>query len=70
MYSHKAGLNKGVSVHSLRHTFATTLLSESVPLPFIQALMRHKRSQTTSRYLHIQNNQLTEAFNKVRFERG
>jgi integrase/recombinase XerD len=68
LYSHKAGLNENVTVHSLRHTFATTLLSKSLPLPFIQALMGHRSSQTTSRYLHIQNNQLSEAFNKVSFE--
>lgn len=67
-YSKQAGLNENVTVHSLRHTFATSLLSKSMPLPYIQALMGHKSSQTTSRYLHIQNNELIEAFNKISFK--
>ncbi|EKD63025.1 MAG: tyrosine recombinase XerD [uncultured bacterium] len=69
-YSHKAGFNGRVTVHSLRHTFATTLLSEGLPLPYIQQLMGHRSSQTTSRYLHLQNNELIEAFNKITFEGG
>lgn len=69
-YSHKAGFNGDITVHSLRHTFGTTLLSEGVPLPYIQALMDHKSPQTTSIYLHFQNNQLSEAFNRVSFEGG
>lgn len=66
-YSRKAGLNGKVTVHSLRHTFATSLLSESMPLPYIQKLMGHRSPQTTSRYLHVQDNELSEAFNKVTF---
>lgn len=70
MYSRKAGFNGDVTVHSLRHTFGTTLLSEGVPLPYIQALMDHRSPQTTSIYLHFQNNELSEVFNKVSFEEG
>jgi site-specific recombinase XerD len=70
-YAKKAGLNKKVTVHSLRHTFATSLLSEAMPLPYIQKLMGHRSPQTTSRYLHVQDNELSEAFNRVTFgERG
>lgn len=64
-YSHKAGLNENITVHSLRHTFATTLLSEGMPIPYIQQLMGHRSSQTTSRYLHFQNTELIEAFNNI-----
>jgi site-specific recombinase XerD len=67
-YSHKAGFNGSVTVHSLRHTFASTLLDQGMPLPYIQALMGHKSSQTTARYLHFQNSELNEAFNRVIFE--
>jgi len=70
-YAKNAGLNKKVTVHSLRHTFATSLLSEAMPLPYIQKLMGHRSPQTTSRYLHVQDNELSEAFNRVTFgERG
>lgn len=68
VYSRKAGFNGDVTVHSLRHTFGTTLLSEGVPLPYIQALMDHRSPQTTSIYLHFQNNELSQVFNKVNFE--
>ncbi len=67
-YSHKAGLNGNVTVHSLRHSFASILLSQGMPLPYIQALMGHKSPETTSRYLHFVNSELTEAFNKISFE--
>lgn len=70
VYSHKAGFNGDVTVHSLRHTFGTTLLSEGVPLPYIQNLMGHRSPQTTSIYLHVQNNELSQAFNRVNFEKG
>lgn len=70
-YSHKAGLNGNVTVHSLRHTFASSLLSQKVPLSYIQKLMGHKSPQTTARYLHIQDVELSETFNRVTFdERG
>jgi len=69
-YSRLAGLNGDVTVHSLRHTFASTLLSKSMPLPYIQALMGHKSSQTTSRYLHFQNTELSKAFNNLSFDEG
>lgn len=68
MYSRKAGFNGDVTVHSLRHTFASTLLSQGFSLPFIQELMGHKSPQTTSRYLHFQNSELIDAFNKINFE--
>lgn len=69
-YAHEAGLNDAVTVHSLRHTFATRLLSKNLPLPYIQSLMGHKSPQTTSRYLHIQNNELIDAFSRVTAEEG
>jgi integrase/recombinase XerD len=67
-YALKAGLNDSVTVHTLRHSFASALLSEGMSLPYIQQLMGHKSSQTTSRYLHFQNSELIEAFNNISFE--
>lgn len=67
-YSRKAGFHENLTVHSLRHSFASTLLSQGFSIPFIQQLMGHKSSQTTSRYLHFQNSELIEAFNRINFE--
>lgn len=70
MYAKKAGLNAKVTVHTLRHSFATILLAQNISLPQIQTLMGHRSPQTTFRYLHLQNKELIDAFNKVNFERG
>lgn len=51
--------------HILRHTFATTLLSNGENLRNIQALMNHKSLATTTRYLHTQDVELVKAVNKI-----
>jgi len=50
----KSNIQKKVSVHSLRHSFATHLLEQGVALPIIQQMMGHKSLKTTSGYLHVQ----------------
>jgi site-specific recombinase XerD len=54
-----------ISPHTLRHTFATTLLSNGENLQTIRVLMNHKSLSTTARYLHTQDEQLNAAVNGI-----
>jgi len=51
----KAGIKKKVSIHTLRHSFATHLLEKGVNLKIIQQFMGHNSLKTTSIYLHVAN---------------
>lgn len=66
-YAKMALIRKRISPHSLRHTFATSLLDNGTDLKTVQELMGHSHIRTTEQYLHSSDDKKFSAINKLRF---
>jgi site-specific recombinase XerD len=53
-------IDKRVSMHTLRHSFATHLLEQKVDIRVIQVMLGHKKLETTSLYTHVATQLLRE----------
>jgi len=57
----RAGIGKKISVHGLRHTFATNLLERTGNLALVQQSLGHRHISTTTIYAHIPSEELQQA---------
>lgn len=57
-YAKAAGIEKAITVHSFRHTLATSMLARGAELRHIQAILGHEHLRTTERYTRIVKTEL------------
>ncbi len=61
----KSGINKHITFHIARHTFATLFLNENVPLESVSKMMGHKNLTTTLIYAKITNKKISQDLDRL-----
>ena len=63
-YAKKAKINKKITPHTLKHTFATHMLQNDADIVVIKDLLGHSNLSTTQIYTHVTNKYKEEVYKK------
>lgn len=65
-YTNKAGIDKDITTHNLRHTFASDLLRDTKNIRIVQKTLGHSDISTTQIYTHIVDDEVEQAMKNLR----
>lgn len=64
-YTKLAGINRNITPHMFRHSFATYLIEEGVDISYVQQILGHSSIKTTEIYIHIATGKQAEILRKM-----
>jgi integrase/recombinase XerD len=67
-YAHSAGISERITPHVLRHSFATEMYHQGVPLYAVQAMLGHENQAESAIYIHVSDELEKQALENITIE--